>query len=196
MFDLLICEIRFLGESVYPLLQKVKFMTQISSKTTQILVISTCHPLKLAENLTVKVEGYLLKPISPERFQKAMERALERLEQERILEQTGQDSGFLTFRVDRKVHRMPFQRILYLQALDDYVKIISSEGTLLPKITLTQLEKELPGHLFLRIHRSYIINLKHVQDFDHQEVGLGQRKLPIGKSFREQVLARLKTEVN
>ena len=39
-------------------------MTQISSKTTQILVISTCHPLKLAENLTVKVEGYLLKPIS------------------------------------------------------------------------------------------------------------------------------------
>ena len=64
MFDLLICEIRFLGESVYPLLQKVKFMTQISSKTTQILVISTCHPLKLAENLTVKVEGYLLKPIS------------------------------------------------------------------------------------------------------------------------------------
>jgi CheY-like chemotaxis protein len=64
MFDLLICEIRFLGESVYPLLQKVKFMTQISSKTTPILVISTCHPLKLAENLTVKVEGYLLKPIS------------------------------------------------------------------------------------------------------------------------------------
>jgi len=64
MFDLLICEIRFLGESVYPLLQKVKFMTQISGKTTPILVVSTCPAQELARNLTVKVEGYLLKPVS------------------------------------------------------------------------------------------------------------------------------------
>jgi len=64
IFDILICEIRFAGESVYPLLQKVKFMTQTSGKTTPILVISSCHPLDLAQNLTVKVDAYLLKPIS------------------------------------------------------------------------------------------------------------------------------------
>ena len=121
-----------------------------------------------------------------------MERAQERLEQEQILEKSGQDSGFLSIRADRKVYRIPFQRILYLQALDDYVKIISTEGTILPKITLSQLEQKLPSKQFLRIHRSYIVNLNHLQNYDQQEIGIADRKLPIGKSFREQVALRLK----
>jgi DNA-binding LytR/AlgR family response regulator len=157
-----------------------------------LVVFTTAYPQYAVEGFELAALDYLLKPISPERFQKAMERAIERLEQERILEKTGQDSGFLSFRADRKVHRLPLQRILYLQALDDYVKIISTEGTFLPKITLSQLEKELPDHLFLRIHRSYIVNLKHVNLYDHQEVGVGEKKLPIGSSIREQVLAKLK----
>ena len=156
------------------------------------VVFTTAYPQYAVEGFELAALDYLLKPISPERFQKAMERALERLEQERILEKTGQDSGFLSIRADRKVHRLPFQRILYLQALDDYVKIISTEGTLLPKITLSQLEKELPEQLFLRIHRSYIVNLKFLQSYDQQELSIADRKLPIGKSFREQVSARLK----
>lgn len=156
------------------------------------VVFTTAYPQYAVEGFELAALDYLLKPISPERFQKAMERALERLEQERILEKTGQDSGFLSIRADRKVHRLPFQRILYLQALDDYVKIISTEGSLLPKITLSQLEKELPEQLFLRIHRSYIINLKFLQNYDQQEISIADRKLPIGKSFREQVSARLK----
>lgn len=156
------------------------------------VVFTTAYPQYAVEGFELAALDYLLKPISPERFQKAMERALERLEQERILEKTGQDSGFLSIRADRKVHRLPFQRILYLQALDDYVKIISSEGSLLPKITLSHLEKELPDQLFLRIHRSYIVNLKFLQNYDQQEVSIADRKLPIGKSFREQVSARLK----
>lgn len=156
------------------------------------VVFTTAYPQYAVEGFELAALDYLLKPISPERFQKAMERALERLEQERILEKTGQDSGFLSIRADRKVHRLPFQRILYLQALDDYVKIISTEGSLLPKITLSQLEKELPEQLFLRIHRSYIVNLKFLQSYDQQEVSIADRKLPIGKSFRELVSTRLK----
>ncbi|MDX2072273.1 MAG: LytTR family DNA-binding domain-containing protein [Haliscomenobacter sp.] len=156
------------------------------------VVFTTAYPQYAVEGFELAALDYLLKPISPERFQKAMERALERLEQERILEKTGQDSGFLSIRADRKVHRLSFQRILYLQALDDYVKIICTDGTLLPKITLSQLEKELPEQLFLRIHRSYIINLKFLQNYDQQEISIADRKLPIGKSFREQVSARLK----
>jgi DNA-binding LytR/AlgR family response regulator len=157
-----------------------------------IVVFTTAYPQYAVEGFELAALDYLLKPISPERFQKAMERALERLEQERILEKTGQDTGFLSIRADRKVHRLPFQRILFLQALDDYVKITSTEGTLLPKVTLSQLEKELPDQLFLRIHRSYIVNLKFLQSYDQQEVRIADRKLPIGKSFREQVSARLK----
>ncbi|HPH21350.1 MAG TPA: LytTR family DNA-binding domain-containing protein [Haliscomenobacter sp.] len=160
-----------------------------------LVVFTTAYPQYAVEGFELAALDYLLKPISPDRFQVAMERAQERLEQERILENSGQDSGFLSFRADRKVHRLPFQRIIYLQALDDYVKIFSTEGVFLPKITLSQLEKELPQQLFLRIHRSYIVNLKQVQFFDHQELGIGNKKLPIGKSSRDQVLIRLKAEV-
>jgi CheY-like chemotaxis protein len=64
MFDILICEIRFAGESVYPLLQKVRFIAQNSNKLTPILVTSTCPPTELSQHLSVKVEAYLLKPVS------------------------------------------------------------------------------------------------------------------------------------
>lgn len=157
-----------------------------------LVIFTTAYPQYAVEGFELAALDYLLKPISPERFQKAMERALERLEQERIVEKSGQDTGFLSIRADRKVYRLPFQRILFLQALDDYVKIISTEGTLLPKITLSQLEQKLPSKQFLRIHRSYIVNLAYVQNYDQQEIGIAERKLPIGKSFREQVALRLK----
>lgn len=157
-----------------------------------LVIFTTAYPQYAVEGFELAALDYLLKPISPERFQKAMERALERLEQERIVEKSGQDTGFLSIRADRKVYRLPFQRILFLQALDDYVKIISTEGTLLPKITLSQLEQKLPTKQFMRIHRSYIVNLAYVQNYDQQEIGIAERKLPIGKSFREQVALRLK----
>ncbi|MBW4465437.1 MAG: response regulator [Pegethrix bostrychoides GSE-TBD4-15B] len=63
-FDAVICEIRFAGESVYPLIQKLRFMDQISGRTTPILVTSTCPSAELTRHLTVKVEAYLLKPIA------------------------------------------------------------------------------------------------------------------------------------
>lgn len=157
-----------------------------------LVIFTTAYPQYAVEGFELAALDYLLKPISPERFQKAMERALERLEQERIVEKSGQGTGFLSIRADRKVYRLPFQRILFLQALDDYVKIISTEGSLLPKITLSQLEQKLPSKQFLRIHRSYIVNLAYVQNYDQQEIGIAERKLPIGKSFREQVALRLK----
>jgi DNA-binding LytR/AlgR family response regulator len=156
-----------------------------------LVVFTTAYPQYAVEGFELAALDYLLKPISPERFQKTMERAVERLEQDLILERTGLNAGFLTIRADRKIHRLPFQRILYLQALDDYVKIISREGTLLPKIPLSQLEQALPSQLFLRIHRSYIINMHCVQQYDQQEVRISDKQLPIGKSFREQVAARL-----
>nr|RNJ66167.1 MAG: response regulator [Leptolyngbya sp. IPPAS B-1204] len=65
--DLLICEIRFLGESVYPLLQRIKSL-RITGRTIPILVTSTCSPISLTQQLMVKVEAYLLKPIDIDDF--------------------------------------------------------------------------------------------------------------------------------
>jgi response regulator RpfG family c-di-GMP phosphodiesterase len=61
--DILICEIRFPGESVYPLIERVRYIEQSSDRTIPILITSTCSPTTLAEYLTVKVETYLLKPV-------------------------------------------------------------------------------------------------------------------------------------
>lgn len=66
--DILICEIRLLGESVYPLIQLVKYRALSSGRKIPILAISTCAPKSLAQHLTVEVESYLLKPIDPEKL--------------------------------------------------------------------------------------------------------------------------------
>ena len=66
--DILVCEIRFFGESIYPLINQLRHAALIRDKPIPILVTSTCLPSSLAQNLAVQVEAYLLKPINPDDF--------------------------------------------------------------------------------------------------------------------------------
>ena len=153
-----------------------------------LVVISTAYPEYAVEGFELEVTDYLLKPFSFERFAKAVARALEKREM-RAPVVSAPDHHF--FKADKKLYRVELDDLLYLQAYGDYVKVFTRNRRLIVKERLSQIEAQLPPDQFLRIHRSCVIALDKIEYLEGNQVKIGEEKLTIGASFREELMKRL-----
>lgn len=94
--------------------------------------------------------------------------------------------GYIFIKGDakHKYHRLDLGRIHYIEGLRNYVQFIGEDGRIVSLQNLGALEEELPGQQFVRIHKSYIVNLGHVQEVDGNSLLVGGRRLPVGESYR------------
>lgn len=92
----------------------------------------------------------------------------------------------ITVVADRNKVPLPVSEILFIESLADYVKIISTRGSLVTKEKISSLNDRLPTH-FIRIHRSYMVNKHHIQSFNKEKVVVGNEELPISRSYRKSV---------
>lgn len=147
-------------------------------------ILTTAYPEYGAESYEFDVVDYLLKPISLERFLKALGKA----ENRRTKAPSIGDPGTLTVKADRKIYRIPHEDIYYLQAYGDYVRIITAQQNYLPKTTLSELENRLPQPAFFRVHRTYLVNRQHVSYLEGNHLQVGEDQIPVSKAYRESVL--------
>ena len=127
---------------------------------------------------------YLLKPISFDRFLQAVQRVAQS-------EITENSTDFMFVRSDRKMVKIDFNTILYIESLSDYVKIFTSEKTIVIRETISSLEEKLPVKKFIRIHRSFIISLQNITSYTNEFIEINQKALPISRSYKESVLQKL-----
>lgn len=158
-----------------------------------LVIFTTAYPEYAVEGFELEALDYLLKPFSFERFLKAVNKAVRQLETAQKLQASDQSqiSGNLVIKADRKLYPLPFDSLLYLQAFGDYVKVFTKEKLYLPKETLQKLEKRLPGTQFIRVHRSYVVALEAIQYIEGNHLRINNQKIPIGQSYREQLLQHL-----
>ena len=101
------------------------------------------------------------------------------------------EKGYFTVRSNRKTSRISFEDVLYIESLADYIKVHLGEGgEIISKEKISHIEKELPD-AFLRIHRSFIVNLSKISSFSREEVMLGETGLPISRTYRKEVVSKL-----
>lgn len=132
------------------------------------------HAIKAFE---VHAVDYLLKPFSNERFDKAVQKWLDQLQTpvantEALLETAAANpvqSNRVVIKLNGKIKIIPVQDIHYLEAADDYVKIVTQEGSFLKNKTMSFFEKMLDSQQFTRVHRSYILNVNQVTRIDPYE---------------------------
>lgn len=147
------------------------------------VIFTTAYDEYAVEGFNLNATDYLLKPFSLERFSEAVSRVQKSLELERTHENA---NPLLSIRADYKLHRIPIQDILYLEAMDDYVKIhIQDQKSLVTRSTMKGILEKLPKAQFARIHKSYIVPLHNVKSIASQEIDLGYAKLPIGSSYKQ-----------
>ena len=153
------------------------------------VIVTTAYREYALDGYDLDIVDYLLKPITFERFFKAIERYLRN---QPLAAATGEGAGVLYVKSGYKNVKVLLEEILYVESLKDYVKICTPGGAITAKYKISELEAELGAKGFLRIHRGFIVNMRRVTAFTASEVEIGAIELPIGESYKELVFALLK----
>ncbi len=151
------------------------------------IIFTTAYKEYAVDAFDLDVVDYLLKPISLERFLKAVNKVTNA---NMVTEQIAVPSkpGFLYFRSERKMVKVFLDDILYIESLKDYIKIYRlSEKPLLVKQSISTIEAMLPPDLFLRIHRSFIISINKITAFTPHDVEIGAIEIPIGRQYNSNI---------
>jgi DNA-binding LytR/AlgR family response regulator len=158
-------------------------------RTPPKVIFTTAHREYALDAFDLDAVDYLLKPITLERLVKAVNKISNSI----VIDQNDEtnivnNESFLYFRVDRKMIKVNYSDILYVESLKDYIKIVREAGKpLLVKQSISSLEEVLPASLFLRIHRSYIVALNKIAAFTNHDVEIGGTEIPIGRLYAHQL---------
>lgn len=157
------------------------------------VIFTTAYRDYAIDAYELDVVDYLLKPISFERFLKAITKYYESAGNDLEIFNSGEsvkveNQPFTYIKADKKLHKVYLKDIIYFEALKDYVKIICEKKSLVTKHTIGTFEDKLPPECFIRIHRSYIINISKIEAFNTTEIDIHDRQLPIGRNYKNQVL--------
>ncbi|NNJ89878.1 MAG: response regulator transcription factor [Eudoraea sp.] len=141
------------------------------------------------------IVDYLVKPISPERFAKSIQKVKNSLAKQPALSTSeGNTSGVgedLYINIDRRLIKLTFDEILFIEAKGDYIDVKTTKETHRVHNTLKKIKEKLPEELFLQIHRSYIINFTKIIDIEDNSVLIEKNVIPISRSNRPELMRRL-----
>jgi len=159
------------------------------------VVFVTAYRDYAVEGFELDAVDYLIKPVSFERFFKAITK-LNRLIGHQIpaiaANESRDSAGFIYLRVDRDMKKIFVNDIEYIESWKDYVKVFLSGGRhFLVKRSISAVENLLSEHKFMRVHRSYLVSIGKVCGYNALSVQLGQSEIPIGRLYKQSVMERL-----
>jgi DNA-binding LytR/AlgR family response regulator len=174
-------EVMFLDVRM-PGLSGLDFLDALTNRPR--VILTTAHSEYALAGYDYSVVDFLLKPVSFERFLKAVNKLSENIGPE------PPGSDFVFMRADRSDHRVRFSEIRYLEAYGNYVKVHLGSGKIVVPETLTVMERTLPADRFLRVHRSFVVALDRIDKIAANSLSVGNDDIPVSRSYR-QVVAKM-----
>lgn len=148
------------------------------------VIFTTAYSEFAVEAFELSACDYLLKPFSLDRFIVATDKALSNIAA--IARSHPYEENFLLIKNEKAIHRVRVERILYLEASRNNTKVVTDEEALTSTMSLSYIEKRLPGSIFQRVHRSFIVNTSKVACLQNNKVLIGQNAIPIGENYKSQ----------
>lgn len=173
-----------------PVISGIDFLRSLQKPP--LVVFTTAYSQYAVEGFELNAVDYLVKPVVFERFRLAVQKALERMTdttQAITLNETRPD--YLFIRQGSKLVRVNHSDISYIQAERDFCSVYVENKRLLASLHLKILEDMLPKDKFLRVHRSYIVNLEKIQAVKGNTLELNNAEIPVGANYREQLFKQL-----
>ena len=175
-----------------PKILGTEFLKSLSHPPKVIFV--TAYRDYAVEGYELDAVDYLVKPVSFERFIKAISKVNRLMGRESLTASTDKQISepFVYLKVDRDMKKVFLNEILYIESWKDYVKLFLSNGkTLLVKQSISSMETLLSDHKFLRVHRSYMVSLNKISGYNGVSVQLESTDIPIGRLYKQMVMDRL-----
>jgi DNA-binding LytR/AlgR family response regulator len=160
------------------------------------VIITTAYREYALEGFELDVVDYLLKPITFERFLKAVNKFYQ-MSQEPIQGELNPttvklpEESFIYVKENKKVIKIYLSEIRYIEGLSEYVQIYTDKRKIITKTSMAQMEEKLPANNFLRIHKSYIVPVGKIEAFTANTIEIQGKELPIGRNFKNAVLNSL-----
>lgn len=183
--DLLFLDIKMPG------MTGIEFLRSL--KTPPSTIFTTAYRNYAIESYDLDVIDYLLKPITFDRFFRAIERYTRQQQTPQAAIQQSSSNKHIIIKSGSKHHKITINNILYIESLKDYIQIYTAGKRIVAKSKISDIEHQLVPQSFLRVHRSFIVNLRQVTAFTTYDIEIGDIEIPIGASYKEKILPLLKT---
>lgn len=163
------------------------------------VIFTTAYREYALEGYELDVVDYLLKPISFDRFLRAVNKVYQMMGTQAVSVSPASDAilpssysdAFIYLKSDKKMVKVLLKDILYIESLKDYIRVKTPNKTVTAYQRISNMEEKLPENQFIRIHRSYIISLGKVDAYSNSHVEITEKEIPIGRNYRSMVLKTL-----
>lgn len=180
--DILFLDIRM------PLMTGVDLLNELLEKPLTIFV--TAYEDYALKGYELDVIDYLMKPVSYERFKKAVDKAIDYLSVQVGSDPPAEKVDYFFIKTDTRIVKFLFSEIQAIEAQREYIKIITATRKVMSLVSLTSIANALPGE-FVRIHRSFIINMRHIDEVQSNEVLIGKELYSISRNYRDEFFKKL-----
>jgi DNA-binding LytR/AlgR family response regulator len=182
--DLIFCDIQM------PQITGVEFIRSLTQSPK--VIFTTAYREYAVDAFDLHVVDYLLKPISFERFARAIHNFLETETQHQNLKSSGdlpeqKQRDFIFLKADKKHLKINLNDILYFESLGDYVIVYTENKKVVTKERIGSLPENLPQNQFIQIHRQYIVSISKIESVGPGFVEVNKKKIPVGRSFKEKL---------
>lgn len=173
----------------------IDFVKSLSKKPE--IIFTTAHQEYALEGFNLNVTDYLLKPFSFERFFQAVNKVIDKLDNNELTQQppqlaeqsqTSYCEEYITIRADRKLYKINFNDLMYIEGQKAYVTFHTNKKRITALASLKELDESLPKDKFIRIHKSYIVAISQILSLEGNIIEVDDIKLPVGKIYRDNVL--------
>jgi len=163
-----------------------------SVKDLPSVILTTAYDQYAIEGYSLEVSDYLLKPISFERFLKAVDRIYGKCVAFTGREESNQADNYIFVKSDSKLIRIAWDDILFIEGQRDYLKFhLDGNRRIMTLLNFRSVEEQLPSEQFIRIHKSFIISASRIDSIGKASVRIGDRDIPIGESYKSSLTAFL-----
>lgn len=169
-----------------PVLNGIGFLRTL--KHAPLVIFTTAYQEYAVNAFEVAACDYLLKPFSLERFMIAVDKAQEKLQPALVIRAENQQPispDYFFIKAGGKMVKTFYQDCIYIEAQGNYTKVVTKTSTMQTKMTLSAVITLLPRELFIRVHRSYLINKTMISHIEGNRVFLGQNEIPLAMNYRE-----------
>lgn len=179
--DLILLDIEMPGLSGIDFLKSLHYMPAV--------IFTTAYPQYALQGYDLDVIDYLVKPISSQRFLKAVTKAKNFLaDKMKDASQTAGENDYFFLKVNQQVERIFYKEVLFVEAMQNYVAVHLNNKKLISYITISNMEKRLPANLFMRIHKSYIAALHKIDSISGNKIIIHTHTLPLSRNTKEKLM--------
>ncbi len=180
--DLLFLDIKMPG------LSGMQFLKTLENPP--LVIVTSAYSEYALESYEYSICDYLLKPVSFERFLKAVNKAINRIEKypsDSKNESITKSNEFIFLKADKMTHKVQFNELIYIEGFGNYIKVYTKDKKLVVQEKMSEIEKKLPSKFFVRVHKSFIVSISFIKKIESKRLLINETYIPIGNSYKRKI---------